>query len=225
MKKMICLLMALLMLLSLAACGKEETEQPKPNFNPGLDDDTEKNNTGCPPWEKIIKIDTLDELEALRQMLLESDEEVPIVSEFGQFCERSDYEKFLDRYDTLPRLSLMEGEVTWIAQYGDDVMMITTENENGEWFRLGYQFAWKSVSELGVSEEYVHFFEEPIVTQDKRVTVCAEKRNIREDGMEVIKWYAELDGYVLEIFYGSNEKDVVTAQALFPKLTVIDPAG
>lgn len=224
MKKMICLFVALLMLLSLAACGKDVVEQPAPDSNPILDDDTEENNTEAPPFEKIIRIDTLDELEALRQMLLESDEEMPIVCEFGQFCERSDYEKFLDRYDTLPRLSLMEGEVSWIAQYGDDVMMITTTNENGEWFRLSYHFDWKSVSELGMSEEYVHFFEEPIVTQDNRVTVCAEKRSIREDGMEVIRWFAELDGYVLEIGYGSNEKDVVTAQALFSELTVIDPA-
>ncbi len=223
MKKLICVFVALLMVLFLVACGKEQEELLKPNFNPDLDDDTEKNNTECPPFEKIIKIDTLDELEALRQMLRESDEETAIDCEFGQFCERSDYEEFLELYDTLPRLSLMEGEVSWIALYGDDVMMITTENENGEWFRLVYRFSWKSVSELGMSEEYVHFFEEPIVTQDNRVTVCAEKRSIREDGMEVIRWYAELDGYVLEIDYCSHEKDIVTAKALFTELTVIDP--
>lgn len=220
MKKLICLLMALLMLLSLVACGKEEVMNPTVDPIP---DDTKEDPKPAPPIQKIIIVHSLDELETLRQLLQESNEGAEFDCKFGQFCERSDYEKYLELYDTLPRLSLMEGEVSWIALYGDDVMMITTENENGEWFRLDYRFSWKSVSELGMSEEYVHFFEEPIVTQDNRVTVCAEKRSIREDGMEVIRWYAELDGYVLEIDYCSHEKDVVTAKALFTELTVTAP--
>ncbi len=221
MKKWICLFIALLMVLSLVACGKEKEELPKPYFNPAPDDDTGENNTSEPLIRKMMQVHSLDELETLRQMLNGSTEKVDF-SAFGQFCERSDYEKFVKLYDTLPKLPLMEGEVSCIVQYGDDVMMIATENENGEWFRAEYQLNLTDVSELKIGEESTRF-ETAIGSKDNRLTVHSEKRMIREDGMEVITWSAELDDMPMFVFYGSNEKGI-TAEEIFTELTVTDPA-
>ena len=219
MKKWICLLMALLMVLSLVACGKEEAKKPIVDPTP---DDTEENNMSDPPIRKMMQVHSLDELEKLRQMLNSGDEKADFDA-FGQFCERSDYENFVKLYDMLPKLPLMEGEVSWIVQYGDDVMMIATTKENGEWFRVEYQLNLTDVSELKIGEESTRF-ETAIGNKDNRLTVHSEKRMVREDGMEVITWSAELDDMPMFVYYGSNEKGI-TAKEIFTELIVMDPTG
>ena len=230
MKKTICLLIVAIMMLVLWSCGKEKAKDPTVSTLVTPEQVTQEQITpeqvtnDVSLMSKKIQVHSLAELETLKQMLKESDEKVDLNGTFGQFATREDYEMFVKLYETLPKLSLMEGEVTWICQYGEEELMITTKNENEEWFRVEYQLKATDISELNLRKDAISF-EKSITTGDNRLTVYKEQRTVREDGMEVIEWVAKLDDMPVYVVYCANNSPTVTAQSLFSELTVQDPTA
>ncbi len=223
MKKWICLFIALLMVLSLVACGKEEAKQPKPNFNPGPDD-TEENNTSEPP--EYVGVRSLEELETMREMIKSTDEKALasylISVEGGGADSVADLETFLNLYDTLPKFSLMDGEISWIAKY-DDVICITTKNENGNGCLVEYHYANKGKTVN--FETYGNVLPEPLVSADKKVTIYTEKQTVLEEGKGVsVRMWGMLEDMTIFIKYVDRNNNSVDATALISSLTVKDPA-
>lgn len=230
MKRVLSLFMILLLAISLFACGQNEKENVPTVSIPAtpkqIDSEqttTEQSSHVVSPYKKIIDVRGLDELETLKQMLNDNVDAYEMNKKFGMLATHTDYKRFLAMYSAFPRLNLMEGEITWICQYDDDVLRVATKNENEEWFRVEYQLKATDVSELKHFRVDLALLDKPVNSKDGRLKVYGEVRKVREDGMEVITWSAELDNMPIYIVYCANNSPTVTAKSLFSELTVQDP--
>lgn len=210
--------MVLLLAISLFACGKEEAKQPT---IPALEEDHHVQ----PP--ESISVRSLAELNEMRDMINCTDEEVLTgylrSVEGGGADSVADLEEFIKMYDALPKLDLIEGDITWISK-SDTMFYISTIAEDGSGFVVQYRYREQGQPlDLTTSEGVLTT---PIKSADGKVTIYTETRTPLESGVgESIRYRGMLNNIPIFIKYiVRNDVSVNTAQ-LFSTITVQDSAA
>ena len=135
----------------------------------------------------------------------------------------ADLEEFIKMYDALPKLDLMEGDITWISK-SDTMFYISTTAEDGSGFVVQYRYREQGQPlDLTTSDGLLTT---PIKSADGKVTIYTETRTPLESGVgESIRYRGMLNNIPIFIKYiVRNDVSVNTAQ-LFSTLTVQDSAA
>ena len=271
MKKTICLVLAILMVISMIACGNsttvdkdeipegkedgsvidtnvdEESQPNEPNDSTDKepddgtdkepDDGTDKGLSDYqdPITDLYIEVRSAEALAKMREMASCSD--TKLLEEYLQASEsgartKEELEQFIKLIDTIPYVSLIEGELTWAChQIGEsidtgtpyNILSISTKAENGEWVRIEYQ-----LDSMDTSDKIANALEnmdasavlvKPIQSKDKNVTVYTEIRKEQTAGKS-IWWTVDIDGIFARIIYSTKNMDAVETESVFSNCTV-----
>ncbi|MBQ2253582.1 MAG: hypothetical protein II325_00325 [Clostridia bacterium] len=236
-----CLLILTTLLLSLAGCQaappKEEgtslpaesSEAPTPSEEARpLPDESNEETTGEPA--PAISLHSMDDLQKMRDMCASAEEdelERYLCSiEGGGATSRKDLETFLEAVDSLPLLSLVEGDISWISYHNfypeltperNSVIYITVQKAPDEWVRTGYFIGVQDVdAELKRRTDRGDFeasaLKEPFYSKDGRVAVYTEAAN---DAFSSVTWIMTVDGILAETVYHTESPEDLRAETVF----------
>ncbi len=225
--KRIVILVSVVILLFFSGCRlaePEDTVKEAVSDNKGtietssLDEDIHKE----PP--ESIDVRSLSELEKMRWMITQPDDRY-----FEQYLRsvagggahgREDLIAFVDLVETLPVLSLIDGDITWISykpdtQNGTEFAFVAIKAPNGEWTRLEYRLfvedipaeirALKAAGEISATPEIDYW-----QTADGRIKVYSENKKAHptEKG-DLYTWLMSIDGILTNVVYYTESAEPV----------------
>lgn len=192
-----------------------------------------------PSGYDVIVVRSLAQLEEMRVMAhTENEEELEAYLqsiEGGGATNRQELLDFLELVDSIPVLQFTDGSVCYISHQAGigtgsgkyfNVLFISFERENGEWFRINYRL---SVDDLSEQIEQVRNYEGvstldwnmEIAATGNRLRVFAEKRAPHPTGTgETIEWYLAVDDIFAEVTYYTLDADSINSEEIFRNLSV-----
>lgn len=199
-------------------------------------DDTTQNMYKEPPeYDLYIEVHSEQELSQMREMIGNSDEkalEEYLKTSPNGAKSREDIENFVKLVDTVPYVSLIEGELTWAChKIGEsidtgkpyNILSIATTADNGEWVRIEYHLHSLESADALTNElketDASAVLARPVQSKDKKVTVYTEIRRVQTAGKS-IWWTADIDGIFARIIYSTENMDAVKTESVFSNCTV-----
>ena len=234
----ICLIVCLVFIFG--GCQKEQGDtigDTSQNDHKEPDDGTDK---GLSDYQDLItdlyiEVRSAEALAKMREMASCSDEK--LLKEYLQTSgsgamTKEELEQFIKLIDTIPYVSLIEGELTWAChQIGEsidtgkpyNILSISTIADNGEWVRIEYHLDSldskdKIANELKETDASA-VLAKPVQSKDKKVTVYTEIRRVQTAGKS-IWWAVDIDGIFARIIYSTENMDAVKTESVFSNCTV-----
>lgn len=185
---------------------------------------------------RSIEINSIGKLNEMRDMLL-CDNEAQLEQYIQNTADsgiqsKDDLSAFVKIIDSLPQISILDGDITWIRfshSVSEDtgketnVVYITTEDKNGDWTRIEYVLSVIDVSKK-ISDEKILVSENsilnsPIKNSDGNLTLHMETREPHPSGKgTMIQWIGEVDEIFVRIYYFTNAPEKVNTEDLFNDL-------
>ncbi|MBQ1231898.1 MAG: hypothetical protein IIX86_00040 [Clostridia bacterium] len=190
--------------------------------------------------EPSITLHSIEELDEMREMI--ACEDAQLLQAYlrsitgGGANDRQDLIDFVALVDSTPYAWVLQGEVTGlhyqngtVKDTGEpyEVFNVSVQAENGDWVRCRYILSIKDVAaymdkikqEIGSG----NLLPAPLSTADGRLTLHTETREPHASGTgDLITWWGELDGIVLEIAYHVAGADAVNTAALLETLKITE---
>ena len=186
-------------------------------------------------YDLYVEVHSAEELSKMREMIGSSDEialEEYLKTSPSGAKSREDIENFIKLVDTIPYVSLIEGELTWAChKIGEsidtgkpyNILFIATQADNGEWVRIEYHLDSLKSSDKLTNElketDVSAVLAKPVQSKDKKVTVYTEIRRVQTAGKS-IWWAVDIDGIFARIIYSTENMDAVKTESVFSNCTV-----
>ncbi len=189
--------------------------------------------------EPSITLHSIEELDEMREMI--ACEDAQLLQAYlrsitgGGANDRQDLIDFVALVDSTPYAWVLQGEVTGlhyqngtVKDTGEpyEVFNVSVQAENGDWVRCRYILSIKDVAahmdkikqEIGSG----NLLPAPLSTADGRLTLHTETREPHASGTgDLITWWGELDGIVLEIAYHVADADAVDTASLLESIEIV----
>ncbi len=221
---------ALLLLAGCRATGLDASTSEPVSGNTEPPEVSSSINTEPP---KTIELHGLAELEKMRQMLTcqdESELDAYLSSVLGGGAEsREDLTAFVDLMESLPIMTLIDGDITWLShQSANGIAFVTVKSADGEWMRLEYRLSVKDIpahidalktsGEIGEAEET-----ENLQTVNGRIKVYSEnkKAHSTEKG-DLYTWLMSIDGILTNVVYYTEKTEPVDLSKTLNKVQITD---
>ena len=187
-----------------------------------------------------VEIQGLDKLNEMREMVSCTDETqssqyIQSIANCG-ILSKEDLIAFVDLIDSLPNISILDGNITSIRfshniskDTGNEtnVVYVTTEAGDGEWTRVEYVLSVTDVSEK-ISEEKISTGENSLLTSsvsnpDGKLTLHTETREPHPSGEgTMIQWAGEADGIFTRIYYYTYNSGAVNTDNILSNIQISD---
>ena len=199
---------------------------------------SDKELTEDPLPSQSIEIQDLETLNEMRNMVACKDETqleqyVQSIASSG-VQSKDDLICFVKLMDSLPHISILDGNITWIQfshSISEDtgketnVVYVTTQADNGDWTRVEYVLSIADVSQkifdekISVGESSV--LTSPVKNSDEKLTLHIETRAPHPSGKgTMIQWVGDVDGIFTRICYYTNNADNVKTDTLFGNVQI-----
>ena len=185
---------------------------------------------GDPP--SAITVRSMQELNEMREMILCQDEQR--VSEYlgglegGGAEDREDLVFFVDLVDSVPYVTLIEGDASWISYRKSEkaeMLYITMEAPNGDWMRIEYFLSafdvQASIGARVAAQADGETFSPPLQSKDGSIKVYHEARAPHPSGIgDSITWTVDIGGIFANIVFYDSKGDTLYPQTALPSTSV-----
>ncbi len=241
MRRICCFLFVFCLLL--AGCQNPSllaNSSPDPSPDPSTETSpaSSSNSTTAPqpvdpvePQYNVISVRSLSELETMRSMSTSSDTEAVqaylLSLEGGGAQTQNDLKNFLTLVDKVPKLELLEGEITWISlQYSDTqaVLHISVTAESGDWFRTEYMLHLvDSNAQLNwLQSDSQALLDTPISAQNNRIRIYTQSVTAHENQPGyTTAWRLTVDEYCAFLYYYSDAASSASAAEIFQNASIV----
>ncbi len=230
------IVIALLLLVGCHATGLDASTSEPISGNTQITEASSSSHIAPP---KTIELQGLADLEKMRQMVTCQDEnelDAYLRSIPGGGAEsREDLTKFVDLVESLPIMTLIDGDITWISysspsETNKDIAFVTIKSANGEWTRLEYRLfvkdipaqieAMKVSGEISAAEKI-----DNLQTTDGRIKVYSEnkKAHSTEKG-NLYTWLMSIDGVLTNVVYYTEKTELVDLSKTLHSVPITDLA-
>ncbi len=244
MKKTLTIILTSILLISLIGCNSlkddvfvDNEDINVNNNNNSVDTSTDFAHTE-PPQKDTITVRSLDEFTHMKDMLSCKNEE-----ELGEYLmsvegstfdnrelDVNDLSNFVRIVESVPFIELIEGKITWISyskeRYVDtrkefEVLYITTEAPNGNWFRIEYILSVSNIDNEVSTQASKLTESSPLFNGNKKVAFFTETRKAHPSGTgDMINWIASIDGVFAYIVYYTVDANQVNTNNLLTNVGI-----